>query len=228
MTSNDAGPGTTRATTRVPLSASALGLGAIYASLFWLLVTLAFHLIRSDLDPCCSRVGHYGRGDYEWLMQAAFIVFGFGWMAASISLRRALRDSRGAALLRTLLMIVGAGLIVAGMWRSDEFGATSDPTPEDVFHEAGSLVALSALVVFGIAAAIVLRGTRLHGLAVAHLVLGLTTLALLVTLSVWPDAVGDGYGWWQRALTMVVMPGWLIWLGWQLVRAARATARRGG
>ncbi|MDN4480190.1 DUF998 domain-containing protein [Demequina muriae] len=229
MTGNDAGPGTTTTptrSTRVPLSASALGLGAIYAAMFWLAVTLAFHWIRPELDPCCSYVSNYGRGDYEWLMQAAFVVFGFGWMAAGISLRRALRETRAAAVLRTLLFIVGFGLLVAGMWRADDLGAAGDPSPEDVFHTVGSLAAFGGLIVFGLLSAWLLRGTRLSGLAVVQLVLGLVTLALFLTFSIMADAGADGFGWWQRALTMVVMPGWLMWLGWRLVLTARAAARR--
>ena len=226
MTGTDAGPRTPRTSQRVPLSASALGLGAMYAAMFWLLVALAFHAIRSDLEPCCSYISHYGNGDYEWLMQAAFVVFGFGWMAAGISLRRAMRETRAGAVLRTLLLIVGFGLLVAGMWRTDEFGFTGDPTPEDVFHKVGGLVAFSALIVFGLLAAWLFRGTRLQDLAVSHLVLALVTLGLLIAFTIAPTATADGYGWWQRALTLVVMPGWLIWLGWRLVLTARADARR--
>lgn len=217
MTGTDAGPGTTTPTsTRVPLSASALGLGAIYAAMYWLATTLAFHAIRPDLELCCSYISSYGRGDYDWLMQAAFVVFGFGWMAAGISLRRALRGVRGAALLRTILLIVGFSLIVAGMWQIDEVGSPGGRSPENVIHTAGSLVAFAGLAVFGVVAAWVMRGSRLSGLAVAHLLLGLMTAALVLTFWYWDDVVGDGSGYWQRALTMIVMPGWLMWLGWRL------------
>ncbi|MFW2512359.1 DUF998 domain-containing protein [Demequina sp. SO4-13] len=220
MTGNEAGP---RRSKRVPLSSSFLGFGAIYAAIFWVLVVLAFHWIRPDLDPCCAYVSNYGRGDYEWLMQAAFVVFGFGWMAAGISLSRALRESRAGGVLRILLLIVGFGLLVAGMWRADDLGA-GDASPEDVFHTAGSLAAFGGLIVFGLLAAWLLRGTRLQGLAVPHLLLGLVTLALFLTFNLMAES--DGFGWWQRALTMVVMPGWLMWLSWRLVRTARADVRR--
>ncbi len=223
MTSNDAGP---RTTTRVPLSATALGLDAIYAAVFWVLVVLAFHWIRPDLEPCCAYVSNYGRGDYEWLMQAAFVVFGFGWMAAGIALRRAVRDARGAILMSVLPTITGAGLLIAGMWRADDMGTAGDPSPEDVFHSIGSTIAFGGVIVFGLAAAVVLRGTRLARHAIPHLVLALVTLALLITFNVWADATGDGFGWPQRVLVMAVVPGWLAWLGWRLAAAGRTTTAR--
>ncbi|GIG53814.1 DUF998 domain-containing protein [Demequina activiva] len=211
-----------RLTGRTPLSAGALGFAAMMAAGFWVLVSLAFHWIRSDLDPCCSSVSNYARGDYEWLMQAAFVVFGFGWMAAGIAVARALHGVRGAALMRGALLVAGLGLLLSGMFRTDDLGGTDGPSAEHVVHTVGSLLAFGGLIVYGLVAASAMRRSPdWKSLAVPHLMLGLATLALVLTFSIWVETIGDGFGWWQRALTMVLMPAWLALLGWRLERTAR-------
>lgn len=211
-----------RLTGRTPLSAGALGLSAMMAAGFWVMVSLAFHWIRPDLDPCCSYVSNYARGDYEWLMQAGFVVFGFGWMAAGIAVARALHGVRGAALMRGTLLVAGLGLLLSGMFRADDLGTTDGPSAEDVVHTLGVFLAFGGLILYGlVAAAAMRRSPDWKPLALPHLLLGIATLALVLTFSSWAETIGDGFGWWQRGLTMLLMPAWLAWLGWSLERTAR-------
>jgi len=214
-----------RTTGRVPLSSGALGLAGVFAAGFWLGVVVGFHWIRSDLEPCCAYVSNYARGDLEWLMQAAFVVFGFGWMAVGIALHRALRGLRGAHLVLATLLTAGIGFIASGVFRADEVGATGNPSTENVLHTLGGLLAFGGLIVFGLVAWRAFgREPVLRPLALAHLALGVVTLVLLVTFTVWAETIGDGFGWWQRLLVMVVLPGWLGWLGMRLVKATAPPA----
>ena len=221
MTETDAAP-QPRLTGRTPLSAGALGFAAMMAAAFWVLVALAFHWIRSDLDRCCSYVSNYARGEYEWLMQSAFVVFGFGWMAAGIALGRALNGVRGGGFLRAMLLITGVGLLASGMFRADDLPVVGDPSAEDVAHSLAGVLVFGGLIVFGFVAAWVMRRCPdWRPWALPHLLLAIGTLALFLTFSIWSETIGDGFGWWQRALTLVVMPAWLALLGWRLERTAQ-------
>ncbi|WP_084039197.1 DUF998 domain-containing protein [Demequina sp. NBRC 110053] len=201
----------------VPLAAGALGWAAMGAALYWVAVTVAFHWIRDDLAPCCAYVSNYARGESEWLMQSAFIVLAFGWMAIGIAFARTLRDVRGQHWLTAFAFVAGAGLLVAGIWRTDDLMAPE--TTEGAVHTIGSLFAFAGPIAFGIAAAVVLRRTSTwRSLATPNLWFALVTLALFLTFTIWAETVGDGFGWWQRLVTMIVMPGWLAWLGWQFAR----------
>ncbi|WP_297083742.1 DUF998 domain-containing protein [uncultured Demequina sp.] len=214
-----------RTTGRVPLSSGALGLAAVFAAGFWVGVVVAFHWIRSDLEPCCAFVSNYARGDLDWLMQAAFVVFGFGWMAVGIALHRALRGLRGAHLVLATLLVAGVGFVGSGVFRADDVGRVGAPSTENMMHTLAGILAFGGLIVFGIAAWFALRREpTLRPLALPHLALGLVTLVLLVTFTVWAETTGDGFGWWQRLLVMVVLPGWQAWLGMRLVKATAPPA----
>ena len=225
----DAGVATGRDDAVVPRSSSALGWAAVGAALYWFAVYVAFHWIRDDLDPCCAFGSNYGRGELEWLMQSAFVVFGFGWMAAGIALHRAIRGARGAAWMLALPLVTGVGLIVSGIWRADDLPVTGDPSSEDMVHTLGGVLTFAGLIAFGIAAWRVLRRSdRWRRLAAPHLWLGLATLVLFLTFSIWAETIGDGFGWWQRALTLVLMPAWLAWLGWQFASVPQRPSQRWG
>lgn len=203
-----------RTTGRVPLSVAALGLAGIYTALAWIAIYLTLHVIRDDLALCCSGAGDYAvgtaPGDAEWLMQAAFAIVGFGWMGIGIALRRAIHGVPGARALRTVLLVVGTGLVLAGVF-----------PPSDAIHTVGLVAAWAGLGVFGIAAAVTFaRLPSWRPLAAAQAILAFATLALGATAWIWESAAGDGFGWWERALMLIVMPGWLAHLGWTLQRAA--------
>ncbi|WP_159449259.1 DUF998 domain-containing protein [Demequina sp. NBRC 110051] len=199
-----------RTTGRVPLSVAALGLAGMYTATIWVAVAIAMHVVRDDLDPCCSAIGDYVTGDLEWLMQAGFAIVGFGWMGVGIALRRALHGIPGARVLRGMLLVVGTGLVFAGVFPID-----------DAMHTVGEVAAWAGLVAFGVAAAMTFARTPTwRRLATPQVILAVTVLALDVASMVWEAQVGDGFGWWDRALTVAAMPAWLAHLGWTLQRAA--------
>ncbi|WP_084104736.1 DUF998 domain-containing protein [Demequina sp. NBRC 110056] len=206
----------------VPLAAGALGWAAMGAAAYWVVVAVAFHWIRDDLAPCCAYVSNYARGDSEWLMQSAFVVLGFGWMAIGIAFARTLKGVRGQHWLTAFAVTAGVGLLVAGLWRTDDLDAAESST-EGMVHTVGSLIAFAGPIAFGLTAAVVLRRTvRWRSLATPNLWLAVATLALLITYTTWATTIGDGFGWWQRLLVVLVMPGWLAWLGWQLARVPQS------
>ncbi|WP_084128798.1 DUF998 domain-containing protein [Demequina sp. NBRC 110055] len=205
-----------RTTGRVPLSVAALGLAGMYTGTIWVAVVLTLHVVRDDLDPCCSAMGDYAAGDLEWLMQAGFAIVGFGWMGVGIALRRALHGVAGARVLRTILLAVGTGLVFAGVFPVG-----------DTMHTAGGVVAWAGLVAFGIAAALTFARTPTwHRLATAQVIFAVSVLSLGLAAMVWGAQVGEGFGWWERALAVLVMPCWLAHLGWTLNRAASKTPQR--
>ncbi len=199
-----------RTTGRVPLSVAALGLAGIYTATIWVAIAITMHMVRGDLDPCCSTTADYVTGELEWLMQAGFAIVGFGWIGVGIALRRALHGIAGARALRALLLVVGTGMVFAGVFPAG-----------DPMHTVGEVAAWVGLVAFGVAAAMTFARTPTwRRMATAQIMLAFAVLAVGVAAMAWEEQAGDGFGWWDRALAILVMPGWLAHLGWTLNRAA--------
>jgi hypothetical protein len=203
-----------------------LGAIAIIGAVTWIGTVAAFHLIRPDLAPGNAYISNYARGDWAWIMRAAFLVNAAGWAAAGIGLRRDLPQSLGANLLAALTSIAALGMLVAGIFRADPLG-TQGHSLEGIIHGRAAAAAFIALVLFGLVGGVVLRRADAWAKwSVSSLAFGTLALVLLIALTVWPAAVGDGFGWWQRALAAVLIPGWLWAIGHHLIARGRTTTLR--
>ncbi|WP_430868304.1 DUF998 domain-containing protein [Demequina aurantiaca] len=201
---------------RLPIRTGTLGAIAIVGAVTWIGTVAAFHLIRPDLTPGSAYISNYARGDWAWVMRAAFFVNAAGWAAAGIGLRRDLPRSRGANALTTLSSVAALGLLVAGVFRADPLG-TQAHSLEGLIHGRAAGASFIALILFGFVGwAVFRRADAWEAWARPSLAFGALALVLFVALVTWPAAVGDGFGWWQRALAAVLIPGWLWAIGRRL------------
>ncbi len=195
-----------------------LGGAAIAGAVAWVAIIGLLHLLRPDLEPGDAYISNYARGDWAWLMRLAFFLNAAGWAAAGEGLRRTVPGRAGIAL--AVLAWLGAlGLVVAGVFRADPLGSPT-VSVEGWLHSRGAGLAFITLIAVGLVGWRAFRGTTVwDGWVGVSLAYGLVASGLLAVYLVWPEAVGDGFGWWQRALAFAVIPGWLAALGAQLSSA---------
>jgi len=199
-----------------PTRTGTLGVIAIVGAGVWIGTVATFHVIRPDLSPGNAYISNYARGDWAWVMRGAFVINAAGWAAAAIGVRRTLDTARGARLLVVFPAIAAFGMLVAGVFRADPLG-TDSHSLEGIIHGRAAGAAFIALILFGLVGWAVFRRTDAWAAwAVPSLAFGVLAMVLLVALTVWPTLVGDGFGWWQRALAAVLIPGWLGAIGMRL------------
>ena len=203
-----------------PRLTRALGIVALTGAAVWVITIAAFHLIRPDLEPGNAYISNYARGDWAWVMRLAFLVNAVGWAAAGEGLRRTV-PGRAGRWLAVLAWLGSLGLAVAGVFRADPLGSSMVST-EGWLHSRAADLAFIALIAVGFVGWRAFRGAdawaRWPHPSLAY---GVTALVLLAIFLAWSATVGDGFGWWQRALAGVVIPGWLAALGVRLVTRSR-------
>jgi hypothetical protein len=197
-----------------------LGVIAIIGAVVWIGTVAAFHVIRPDLHPGNAYISNYARGDWAWVMRSAFLINAAGWAAAGIGIYRSLDGSRGGTWLAILAGLAGVGMFTAGLFRADNLGTTSHSV-EGIIHSRAAGAAFIALIILGFVGWAVFRGADAWaGWSIPSLIFGVLALILFVTFTSWPTVVGDGFGWWQRALAAVLIPSWLLALGIHLTSIA--------
>lgn len=202
------------------MSTRVLGFLAIIGAVVWIATVAAFHGIRPDLNPGSAYISNYARGDWAWVIRAAFLINGVGWAAAGIGIYRSLDGSRGALVLAILAGLAGLGMFVAGVFRADPLNTTSHSL-EGIVHGRAAGLTFIALIIFGFVGWLVFRDADAWaGWSIPSLIFGALALVLFVAFMTWPHIVGDGFGWWQRALAAVLIPGWLWAIGIHLLRVA--------
>ena len=200
----------------------ALGLLALTGAAAWILTIAAFPAIRPDLHPGDAYISNYARGDGAWVMRLAFLINGAGWIAAGLGLRRALPRSRARVALTFLTVTGGAAIMVAGVFRADPLGSATHSL-EATIHGRAAAVAFITLTLAGFAAWRALRtADAWRTWAVPSLAYGVVAATLLITYVAWPVVADGGFGWWQRALAWVTIPGALTAAGVGLTRRQSA------
>ncbi len=179
---------------------------------------IALHVLRRDLDPNGHRISEYALGPYGSLMTIAFLSIGMGQLVLAMALGGAVDRSRWSAAASLAVASAGAGMIVAGIYRTDpeRSGATAD-----AIHSAASAGATVALIASALALSIVRyrvpcrvpcrrspawRPDLTAALAIMAGVLG--ALSPLLHRSAWTGAS-------QRLLWLTLL-AWLVVTAWRL------------
>ncbi|WP_084099513.1 DUF998 domain-containing protein [Demequina sp. NBRC 110051] len=192
-----------------------LGSAAIAGAVAWVAIIAVLHLLRPDLAPGDAYISNYARGDWAWFMRLAFFLNAAGWAAAGEGLRRTVPGRAGISL--AVLAWLGAlGLVVAGVFRADPLGSPT-VSVEGWLHSRGAGLAFITLIAVGFVGWRTFRATDVwSGWTGVSLAYGMVASGLLAVYLAWPEVVGDGFGWWQRALAFALIPGWLAALGARL------------
>jgi len=164
---------------------------------------VALHVLRPDLAPAGHRLSEYAIGSYGTVMTVAFVSIGAGLLALASPLARA--GGRCSRLVPAAVVAAGAGMVVAGMYRTDpsRSGVTADAV-----HSRASAFATLALIGAALAWSVV-RARRWDittSLAVLAAVLGAASPFL--HRSRWTGLS-------QRMLWLTLL-AWLIMTAWRL------------
>lgn len=203
---------------------------AMTGAVVGVLLLIALHAIRPELDPALHVISEYALGPTGWLMALCFAALAVSCAAQAAALRH-YAAGRGARIGLGLLGLAAIGLLLAAAFPIDPLG--TPPAQMSVsaqLHEVGSMLGIPSLA---IAAVLLSRGLRrdprwaavrraLHGLA--HLG-WLSLVAMFVCLAVLMQQGADGIGgWigWANRLLVVAYAGWLFTAASPLVRAGRA------
>jgi hypothetical protein len=120
-------------------------LGSVVLLLGGVTGVVGLHRLRPDLPAGSHRISEYALGRHGWLMAASFVAVGCGLAALAVAVL-AVRNARRRLPTAVLLGIAGAGMAIAGLFRTDELrsGITAD-----AIHSAASAVSTMAVIAAG-------------------------------------------------------------------------------
>jgi len=119
---------------RIGLSAAQL---SIAASVTFLVLLAALHIIKPELDPAWRVISEYEIGDYGWMMQLAFFLLALSCIALVPAIQSEVTGFWGKFGLG-LLLLSAAGMVIAGIFTSDSM--TGSRTPTGQVHELAALL----------------------------------------------------------------------------------------
>ncbi|MEW2352251.1 DUF998 domain-containing protein [Spirillospora sp. NPDC029432] len=203
--------------------------GAVAGPLFTL-AYLAEGATRTGYDPTRHPVSSLALGEHGWTQTANFLVAGSLTLAFAAGMWRAPRPAGGPLFGPLLIGVWGAGLIGAGLFRSDPVSGYPPGTPDrlqyttlGILHDAFSLAGFAALIVacFVFTRRFLRAGSRTRAaLSAAAGVLFVVLLQLSGSaFSQNADLVDHG-GLLQRAAVTVGL-GWMTWIALHLLRETR-------
>jgi len=173
----------------------------------------ALHLLRPVLHPVRRRLSEYAIGPYGAAMTAAFVLFGGCLYGLSRAVHATGERSRAVRGIRALLLVAAAGMVLAGVFRTE-----TGPSPGwgEIVHSRASALGFVALIGAAVLGATGARDTLAWGRSRRA---ADTLTALAVVCAALSPVTHDGpwNGLVQR-LSYAALAGWLLLL-------ARAVAR---
>jgi hypothetical protein len=206
---------------------------AFGAAASFLVLILALHVIKPEIDPSWRFISEYAIGNHGWILMLAFFTLAAACVALVVAIRPEVRTIAGRIGLAGLLSMA-VGLAIAAVF-------TTDPitTPPDAMTTTGKLHAFGGSLGIGMPLANVLvtwtlvRNPRwahvrfslllTGGLAIAGTLTFIGALAYLVPPggSFGPDVpVG-----WPNRFEALAMSMWLMTLAWHATALGRGTSK---
>jgi Protein of unknown function (DUF998) len=167
-----------------------LGCGIVAGPLF-VVACLAQAFTRTGFDLARHPISLLSLGSLGWMQIANFVASGVLYVAGAVGLRPALRPGRGSTWAPRLVALTGVGLIVAGVFSTDEGAGFPPGAPagapamswHGVLHEVGFVLsfggAIAACGVF--ARRYIALGRRSWAVA------AVTTVVAVLVIAGWPD-----------------------------------------
>lgn len=117
-----------------------------FTAVGFILILLLLHVLKSSVNPNWQPISVYALGDFGWLMNLAFILFGISFLFLGISILQKL-PSIGAKIGSILLIISSIGNFITGFFNTDPI--TTKPenmsTGAEVHNVTASLLGLMIL-----------------------------------------------------------------------------------
>jgi Protein of unknown function (DUF998) len=93
---------------------------SVGASTLFLVLLVALHVIKPEVDPSWQMISEYAIGRYGWIMTLAFLALTVSYVALFIAIRSQLRTIVGRIGL-ALLLVSAVGLAIGGIFTTDPF-----------------------------------------------------------------------------------------------------------
>lgn len=143
-------------------SSRALLIGAVAAAPLFVALWAAQAFTRDGFRPTFHPMSLLSLGDFGWVQILTFILTGTLVVGGGIGLGRTLRAGRLTRWAATLIVLMGVGLVIAGVFVTDAGGGFPAGAPEGapemswhgVVHEVGFILTQVAFVAAGILLAV--------------------------------------------------------------------------
>jgi hypothetical membrane protein len=167
-------------------SSRTLLLGAVVATPLFLVLWAAQAFARNGFQPTFHPMSLLSLGDWGWVQVLNFVVVGLLVIGGGIGIGRALWPGRLARWAGALVVLMGAGLVIAGVFVTDAGAGFPPGSPagapvlswHGAVHQAGFILTQLAFVLSGIMLAV--RFRRDHQRAWASACIAAIAAALLV------------------------------------------------
>ena len=220
---------TTLARPRTTIAQSAARL-SIAATLLFLVLLLALHIIEPQFAPSWRLVSEYATGSYGWVMTLAFLCMACACVTLCIAMRPHIVTRAGKIGLG-FLVATAVGLAMAAAFPIDPITAPPGAgTVHGMLHGVATIIGLPSLPIAALLLArSLLRNpaweTAKRGLFITAHATWVSLAVMIVLLAVQlPHAGGFGpsvwVGWTNR-LVMVVYSGWLLTAAWYALQTSK-------
>lgn len=219
---------TARATSTPGVALTAARLSFAASAAFVVLV-VALHFLKPELDPSWRMVSEYEIGRFGWVMQLAFLSLALSCVALFVAIQPYVRTAGGKIGL-TLLLICAAGMTIAAVFTTDPTTASQNElTTRGNLHGLGTLLGVPG---FPVAVTLISRSLTRDGAlssanrsllwAAALTWVGLLAFAASAALFLPRSAGGFGpevlIGWPNRLLVLAYS-AWLMVAAWRVMGA---------
>lgn len=201
------------------------------ATLLFLVLLLALHVIEPEFAPSWRLVSEYATGNYGWVMMLAFLCMAISCGTLFLALRLEV-VTRGGKIGLGFLVAAAVGLALAAFSPIDPITAPPGAgTVHGMLHGVATIIGIPSLPI----AAMLISRSLLHNPAwkTAKWGVGITahatwiSLAVMIALLVLQLPHAGGFGpivWvgWTNRLVMVAYSGWLLTAAWY----ARSTSKQ--
>jgi hypothetical protein len=192
---------------------------SLAAAALFLVVLIALHLLRRDLDPSWRFISEYELGDYGWLMRLAFCI----WAASCLFLCAAVfRYSRSVVgwLAMFLIVLSVAGMLIAAIFVPDK---------DNKLHELGAMLDNIPFAALLLNWRLAYHPSWSSSKWMLALTAGLPLLGLIIfmgSLAIMLPANGGQPGptvlaGWPNRLFVAAHLAWQVPIAWQALRVGR-------
>jgi hypothetical protein len=122
-----------------PVASVSLGFAklSLWSAFIFIDLLVALHFLKPELDPSWHFISEYQIGKFGWMMSLAFLSLAASCLALCIALWSQLKIVGRIGLL--LLIISGAGMIIAAIFISDPLDAKSE-SEHGKLHQLGAML----------------------------------------------------------------------------------------
>lgn len=127
---------------------------SIAGAALFLVLLIALHFIKPEVDPSWRMISEYEIGNYGWIMSLAFLSLSFSYLTLFITIRPEMPPTIAGRIGLALLMLGVIGSAIGGIFISDPI-TTEQVTLHGNLHGIGALLGIPTLP---IAAILISRG----------------------------------------------------------------------